>query len=163
MDQVFPPYLDEEGARRMVEPIGFADPRAAARNVRDLAQTPATAAELGRLWPWLATLLSSAAGPDRALNNLARFVQAAPDGAALLARLASDRRLTEMLITLFAGSQFLSEILLRDGADLTVLTDRQALAQLKTPAQFAAEARRDIEGRFKDRLALPDGLRRYQR
>ncbi|MGC8782575.1 MAG: hypothetical protein ACP5UQ_17075, partial [Anaerolineae bacterium] len=163
MDQAFPPYLDEEGARRLIEPIGFADPRAAARNVRALALLPAAAAGLGRLWPWLATILRDAASPDRALNNLARFVQAAPDNAALLGRLADDRRLTEMLVTLFAGSQFLSEILLRDGADLGSLADRQALVQLKSAAQFAAEARAALAGRSEDRPPSADVLRRYQR
>ncbi|MEJ5199511.1 MAG: hypothetical protein WHX53_11360, partial [Anaerolineae bacterium] len=165
MYQAFPPYLDEEGARRLVEPIGFADLRAAARNVRDLAAAPAAVTELGRLWPWLATILSSAASPDRALNNLTRFVQAAPNRAALLARLADDRRLTEMLVTLFAGSQFLSEILLRNGADLAVFTDRRSLVQLKAAAQFATEARAawgNID-EHADHSVAADALRRYQR
>ena len=177
MHALFPPYLDEEGARRLIAGVGFADPAAAARSVRDLAMIPGAASYLGRLWPWLVTALEGAASPDRALINLTRFVQAAADGAALLARLADDRRLTEMLITLFAGSQFLTEILLRNGPDLARFTDRRALARLKTADQFAAEARAALHAVVgaHGRASLPasdgpafspaalDLLRRYQR
>lgn len=170
----FPLYPDEEGARRLIAEVGFADPAAAARSVCELAMLPGAAAHLGRLWPWLVTALEGAASPDRALLNLIRFIQAAPDSTALLARLADDRRLTEMLITLFAGSQFLTEILLRNGADLARLTDRRALARLKSAEQFAAEAQAVLHC-AEDRAprsaadgpasppAGPDLLRRYQR
>lgn len=162
MSEAFPAYLDEEGARRLIEPIGFADPRGAARNVRDLALLRGSHAPLGRLWPQLLTALAGAASPDRALINLTRFVQAAPDGAARLAALADDPRLTEMLVTLFAGSQFLTDILLRNGADLGQLTERRHLAQLKTAARFAAEAQQ-VSASAGDAAAALDALRRYQR
>ena len=138
------PYLDDEAARRLIEPVGFADPRAAARSVRDLALVAGAAAPLGQVWAGLLAALADAASPDRALVNFARFIQAAPAPPRLLAELAADQRTTEMLVTLFAGSQFLTEILLRDGNHLARLTDRAGLAQMKTAPQFEAEARQAL-------------------
>ncbi len=138
--EAFAPFLDDEAARRLLAPIGFADPAAASRSVRDLAALPGASAHLGRIWPWLTTALVAAASPDRALTNLTRFVRAVANGPALLARLTDDQRLIEMLVTLFAGSQFLTEILLRNDLDLSRLADRHSLTRLKTADQFAVEA-----------------------
>jgi len=162
------PYLDDEAARRLIEPGGFADPRAAVRSVRDLALAAGTAAPLLQVWPGLLATLAEAASPDRALVNFARFVQAAPAPARLLAELAADQRTTEMLVTLFAGSQFLTEILLRDANHLTRLTDRAALTHMKSARQFEAEARQALraaadDGRAPDIAAAFDALRRFQR
>jgi glutamate-ammonia-ligase adenylyltransferase len=166
----FSPYLDDETARRMIEPVGFADPRAAIRGVRDLALAAGSAAPLIQVWPGLLAALANAASPDRALVNFARFVQAAPAPATRLAELAADQRTTEMLVTLFAGSQFLTEILLRDGNHLARLADRAGLAQLKTAAQFAAEAQHTLGaspaprgGREAEATAAGAALRRFQR
>ena len=167
------PYLDDEAARRLIEPVGFADPRAAARSVRDLALVAGATAPLGQVWPSLLAALADAASPDRALVNFARFIQAAPAPPRLLADLAADQRTTEMLVTLFAGSQFLTEILLRDGNHLARLADRAGLAQMKTAPQFEVEARQAIHaaltadtasnGREPDAAVAFDALRRFQR
>ncbi len=167
------PYLDDEAARRLIEPVGFADPRAAARSVRDLALVAGATAPLGQVWPSLLAALADAASPDRALVNFARFIQAAPAPPRLLADLAADQRTTEMLVTLFAGSQFLTEILLRDGNHLARLADRAGLAQMKTAPQFEVEARQAIHAaltadtagkdREPDAAVAFDALRRFQR
>jgi glutamate-ammonia-ligase adenylyltransferase len=162
------PYLDDEAARRLIEPVGFADPRAAARSVRDLALVAGATAPLGQVWPSLLAALADAASPDRALINFARFIQAAPAPPRLLAELAADQRTTEMLVTLFAGSQFLTEILLRDGNHLARLADRAGLAQMKTAPQFEVEARQAIfsaagNDQEHDTAAAFDALRRFQR
>ncbi|HBY93848.1 MAG TPA: glutamine synthetase adenylyltransferase, partial [Chloroflexi bacterium] len=80
------------------------------------------------------------ASPDRALVNLERFAQSAVNRPALFRDLAGNPRAIEMLVTLFAGSQFLTEILLRNPEYFERLTDRKQLAQLKSKEQFYAEA-----------------------
>ena len=75
---------------RLIESIDFADPAAVGRVHRDLMLLPGAQAPLTLIWPRLLTTLSTAASPDRALINFARFVQDAPDPAALLT--ASRRR-----------------------------------------------------------------------
>ncbi len=164
-------HLDEEAvARGAAMPwaakgslwAGFVEPQAAARYVRDLARLPGAMGPLTDLWPQLVGALASAASPDRALVNFVRFVQGAPCPAELLDQLAGDQRTLEVLITLFAGSQFLAEILLRSEHYLPRLSDRIALAQIKSAAQFADEARREAEDAI-DYAESLDALRRFQR
>ena len=68
----------------LIESIDFADPAAVGRVHRDLMLLPGAQAPLTLIWPRLLTTLSTAASPDRALINFARFVQDAPAPADLL-------------------------------------------------------------------------------
>lgn len=131
---------------------------------------PSTAAHaLDRLIPHLPRALSSAASPERALNNFERFLQALPAPAPVLAALGDDLHILEMLAHLFAGSQFLTEILLRNPGYLSLLTERTGIAHLKTPGRFLAEARTATDpwltggnGGSTAYPAVLDALRRYQ-
>ncbi|OQA47573.1 MAG: Glutamate-ammonia-ligase adenylyltransferase [Chloroflexi bacterium ADurb.Bin325] len=130
----------------------------------DAAARPA----LDRLIPHLPRALSSAASPERALNNFERFLQALPDPAPVLAALGDDLHILEMLAHLFAGSQFLTEILLRNPGYLSLLTERTGIAHLKNPGRFLAEARTATDPWLtggNGGAAYPavlDALRRYQ-
>jgi [glutamine synthetase] adenylyltransferase / [glutamine synthetase]-adenylyl-L-tyrosine phosphorylase len=124
---------------------------------------------LDRLIPHLPRALSSAANPEQALNNFERFLQALPEPAPVLAALGDDLHILEMLAHLFAGSQFLTEILLRNPGYLSLLTERTGIAHLKTPGRFLAEARTATDpwltGGSGGTAAYPavlDALRRYQ-
>ena len=55
-----------------------------------------------------------AADPDRVIASLERFVARFGDGLPMLNFLAGNPRAVEILVALFAGSQFLTEILLRN-------------------------------------------------
>jgi glutamate-ammonia-ligase adenylyltransferase len=162
------PYIDDETARLLIEPGGFADPRAAARCVRELAALPGARLPLSRIWPQLLKALTNAASPDRALVNFARFIQGTAEPLRLLETLAEAPRTTEMLVTLFAGSQFLTEILLRNSDYLPRLADRAALTQIKSADRYAAEARLAVAAAqsaktdSRDATAF-EALRRFQR
>ncbi len=93
---------------------GLADPQAFHRTLLCLTDGPETQTALAELLPHLSAALTNAANPDRVLVNLARFARAVPDRLALLRYLANNPRALEILVTLFAGSQFLAEILLRN-------------------------------------------------
>ncbi|MCE5259554.1 MAG: glutamine synthetase adenylyltransferase [Chloroflexi bacterium] len=65
---------------------------------------------------WAATLvhaLSTTANPERALLNLDTFSQSVGDAAAFWSELATSPRLLQILLSLFAGSQHLSQVLIR--------------------------------------------------
>jgi len=112
--------------------------------------------------PGLQVLLARAAAPERALTNLKRLIQGATDPDALISELADDPRLLETLVTLLAGSQFFSEVLVRHPEYLPRLREIRRLAQAKDVAQFVAEAREACAGlsTVEERL---DALRRFQR
>jgi glutamate-ammonia-ligase adenylyltransferase len=143
--------LSEDEIHRQLSPIGFVDCQAAHRRLIRLADIPGAMPVLVDLHAHLLVTLSQSADPDRALINLERFVKSADDGAAMLSYLADNPRAAEILTTLFACSQFLTEILLRNPSYLRLLADYRQLAQPKSLDQFCAEAQACTTG-------LPDSL-----
>lgn len=108
---------------------GLADPQAVYRTLLRLAEEPETQTALAELLPHLSAALANAANPDGVLVNLERFARAVPDRLTLLRDLAANPRALEILVTLFAGSQFLTEILLRNPEYFERLVAYQNLVQ----------------------------------
>jgi glutamate-ammonia-ligase adenylyltransferase len=119
--------------------------------------------------PRLLSALANTADPDRVLVDFERLVQGVVDAAALCRAMADEPRLLDMLVTLFSGSQFLSEIVLRDPEYLSLLEDPWHLAEPKDTVQLYAEAEaatapflREGQG-AQPNLPLLGALRRFQR
>lgn len=153
----------DAAVRQALAAAGIADPEGGARRLARIAETPEGRAALGALLPHLLTTLATAAAPDRVLVNLARFVRGASDGIALLDALAQHPRAVEILVTLFAGSQFLTEILLRNPEYFDLVMAHRDLARPKSLAQFCAEAQACVATPEAPRRARLDALRRFQR
>ncbi len=128
----------------------------------------AIASDLFTKLPYLRRALADAASPDRALTGLERFIQAHPDSPAVLQRLADEPHTLELLVTLFACSQHLTDILLRNPDCFNLLADRSALTQVKDLRGFLAGARAAVApwpapaANQLDIGAALDALRRYQ-
>src|SRR5512145_695939 len=140
----------------------FAEPHAASLCFERLSAAAGQARPaFDALRPHLLTALANCADPARALTNFERFAEAFSPPA-LFPALEKHPRTLEIIITLFAGSQFLTEILLRNPEYINLLYRRKRLSVHKTAAQMASEAfntlSRDMP--FPDQL---DALRRYQR
>ncbi|MBI1878992.1 MAG: glutamine synthetase adenylyltransferase [Chloroflexi bacterium] len=164
--ELFPNRLSHQDVSLWLNPLNFANWPAAQRTLQRLAEAPEFAACL----PYLLTALDNAASPDRALVNFERFVGNTADQQDLFRRLAQNPRTLEIVITVFAGSQFLTEILLRHPEYFNQLKDYKRLAQPKTLEQLRGEAqawlddamrRGDEEADFSP--SLFDALRRFQR
>ncbi len=127
-----------------------------------MANDPETRRALDDCLPALLAALSDIADPDRVLVNLERFARNVPDRHALFQYLAQNPRAIEILVTLFAGSQFLTEILLRNPDSFQRLVEHKRLARLKSVGQLTAEAQAAIApyAAVDDQL---DALRRFQR
>ena len=157
--------LSDDEAQELLSPAGFADWRAANRCLMRLAEDPrvrAGASALAHLLPHLLTILSSAADPDRVLVNLERFAHSAADRLATFRYLAGNPRAVEILVTLFAGSQFLTEILLRNPEYFERLMAHKSLAQPKRMEQFCEEAQA-VVAPIEAPTDQLDALRRFQR
>lgn len=160
-DQLLNPEFSEIAAQSLLDTLGFTDSPAHLRRLRRMAaSSPQVAAAMGELLPHLLASLAACADPDQALINLERF---AGDGqaVAIFTKLAEYPRALEILVTIFAGSQFLTEILLRSPGRLDLLTDREALTRLKKAENYETEGLESMRA-----LAAPgaelDALRRYQ-
>jgi glutamate-ammonia-ligase adenylyltransferase len=152
----------EDEIHRVLSPVRFADWRAASRCVQRMADDPQVGLALADLLPHLLMTLADAASPDRVLVNFERFACSAADRLALFRYLASNPRAVEILVTLFAGSQFLTEILLRNPEYFELLMEHKHLAQPKSVEQFYTEAQAAVASSeaVTDQL---DALRRFQR
>jgi glutamate-ammonia-ligase adenylyltransferase len=142
---------------------GFADWCAANRCLVRLAADAQSRQVLADLLPHLLITLSGAANPDRVLVDLERFVHGAADRLTVFEYLASNPRAIEILVTLFSGSQFLAEILLRNPEYFERLMGLRGLAQHKSMEEFYAEAQVVCSGMGEQPALQLDALRRFQR
>src|SRR5262249_48815371 len=140
---------------------GFLDLPEARLRFQGLARTQAERELFSRALPGIIHALADGAVPDTSLINLERFIQAAPESEAVFRYLAENPRAVEILFRLFVGSQFLTEILLRNPQYLERLTQHKRLADFKSRTQFVDEEREAI-ARANDYREQLDELRRYQ-
>jgi len=163
-------HLNDDRVHRLLKPVGFADPPAAYRRLQKIAITRENRLILADNLSYLLLALSDAANPDNVLVNFSRFAHNYPDQLKLFHQIRNNPRLIEILVKLFAASQFLTEILLRDPKYFDKFTNLNELTQPKTAEVFQAEARNTITPLLllsnedpADPTALLDALRRYQR
>ena len=111
-----------------------------------------------RIASYLQTALASAADPERSLVYLHRLLESGDDS--LRHDLLKTPRVIESLVTIFSGSEFLAEILLRNPQSVHLLLHRKTLSQRKNAEQIHAEAAQAARTLPGDAL---NALRRYQR
>ena len=109
--------------------------------------------------PHLDLALASAADPERSLVYLERLLESADES--VLPALVKNPRVIESLVTIFSGSQFLTEIILRNPGNVHLLHNRKSLTQRKSTATIHAESSKIINETNADQKL--DALRRYQR
>ncbi len=162
--------LTDEQIRNILAPVGFTNWQQAYQSIQRLADHSLEAkAALTQSLPTLLLALSETTMPGRVLVSFERFGQSAPDSSKLLSYLADNPRGFDILFTVFTGSQFLTEILLRHPSYFAQLTDLKQLAQPKPVTLL----RQEIQSAIQPLLAQPpdsttfaaalDALRRFQR
>ena len=104
---------DPGGAARVLSRLGFADPERAAANVVRLASRASDRMEFARLAVLAADELVRQSDPDRALNNWERYVAALDAPGHHFRTLMRQPTRLELLIRIFATSQFLADALVR--------------------------------------------------
>ncbi len=161
-------HVGAEAIRQWLTPLGIADWRAAHRCLLRMAQESQAAPALSNLLPYLLLALADAANPDRVLVGLERFIRSTPDKSGMMEYLAANPRAVEILVTLFAGSQFLTEILLRNPEYFSRLMEQRTLSSPKGVDQFNAEARAAAFPEAGDGAIIAvetrlDAMRRFQR
>jgi glutamate-ammonia-ligase adenylyltransferase len=154
-------HLSSEEIQQWLIPLGFRRWQATYERLRRLAEITGDPIGMANLLPYLLVMLGNAPTPERVLISLERFFQRAQHPDILLHTLSGNLRGLEILIKLFAGSQFLTEILLHNPEYLNALINPQNLAQPKTVAQLNADLRAFEHTDGRD-LTF-DHLRRFQR
>jgi glutamate-ammonia-ligase adenylyltransferase len=152
---------NEAQADETLQAAGFLNIAEAKARFRGLAQSEAERHLFAKSLPGVIHALSDGAAPDTSLINLERFIQAAQNSEGLFRYLAENPRAVEILFRLFVGSQFLTEILLRNPQYLERLTQHKRLAEFKSRTQFVDEEQ-EATAKFQDLRDRLDELRRYQ-
>ncbi len=150
---------DSAECRDLLLDIGFSDADRALDRLRSLAGTDEQQTAAKRCLPMLMSVLRDASAPDESLTNFSRFASSVPDPTELLEYLAENPRGIEILVRLFASSQFLTEILIQNPQYLRQLTIHSRIAEFKRHHEFLAELESVVE--FND--APFAALRRFQR
>ena len=102
------------GAIRILESAGFRDPERAMRNLRGLAGESTRRNTFARLSLLASDVLRRVPDPDMALNNWERLVRAQGSAEFQYNLLLSQPMRLEILLSILAGSQFLSDTLIRN-------------------------------------------------
>jgi glutamate-ammonia-ligase adenylyltransferase len=111
-DLVLSEALPAAARERILTKAGFRQPARAYRNLRSLAEAGG-AASFTRLAVLAADFLRNRPDPDMALNNWERLVRALGQPAGHFQLLLAQPRRLDILLAVFAGSQFLSDTLIR--------------------------------------------------
>ena len=157
-----PGALPDSEVQSTLEAAGFRDWPTAHQRLCQIASDAAGREVLAVSLPMLLQALSEAASADVSLMNFQRFVDRVDDRIQLFEFLANQPRSVEILIRLFVGSQYLTEVLLRNPDDLNRLTHHKRLAEFKSREQFLEEARQ-IGHAATDLPGQLDALRRMQK
>src|SRR3972149_1975912 len=140
VDQILDGSLPEAATKDLMASLGFADSQSAALRLQHIAGRDSAARQfMSKLLPHLLSALAGCANPDQALINLERFIDGMHE-IEPLGQLTENPSALAILITIFSGSQFLAEILVRDPRHLDVLIHRERLARRKKAEDFEQEA-----------------------
>jgi len=125
----------------LLRDLGFEDLAGAWQHFQTLCETEAQRTLCFQFFPALLYAFWEAATPDGSLLNFLRFIQSVPDRDQLFATLARQPRTVEILVKLFVGSQYLTEILLRNPHSLNQLAEQKRLAEFKSREEFIRQCR----------------------
>jgi glutamate-ammonia-ligase adenylyltransferase len=113
-DLILSDGVPEDLSRQILSSAGFSDVRRANANLRQLAGSGSRRHTFTRLALLAKDILSRTPDPDMALNNWERFSRALSSPEFHYNLLLSQPRRLEILLNIFAGSQFLADTLIRN-------------------------------------------------
>lgn len=123
----------------LIESVRFESPSLAWKRLVGLASSSSQRQSLARAMPALLAALEEAATPDLSLVHLDQYLRSGDGPDATLAYLADHPRAVEILVRLFVGSNYLTQILLQNPTYLPRLTQHNRLADVKSRQQFCEE------------------------
>ncbi|MBI3989941.1 MAG: bifunctional [glutamate--ammonia ligase]-adenylyl-L-tyrosine phosphorylase/[glutamate--ammonia-ligase] adenylyltransferase [candidate division NC10 bacterium] len=153
--------MTPEHLSTLLSRAGLKDLKRAEANLELLAQKGLSREAFDELLPHLLDALPNAPDPDMALNNLERYTEAVVDRGFFYSLLARQRRILDVALTIFGGSQFLSDILARFPQDLYWLLEPGVLRKGRLKEELSA----DLSAMIDRRETLPrkfGALRRFK-
>ncbi len=128
--------LEPDQAPSAFQLIRFQQPQHALNRFAGLCQTADEQVEFVKILPAFLYHLQDCASPDQSFLTFERYLHSVPSRFGFLKNLVEQPRALEILMRLFVGSQYLSEILLRNPHYLDDLTNRHNLVEFKSRNDF---------------------------
>ena len=150
---------DARAVEPWLESLAVIDPPAAHANLVRIAKSGVTPDLMEVICEQLAQELPKLADPDMAINNLERYIAAARSPLSVAAFLERDRGSLPTLLQIFAASQYLSDLLIRDpeSYDLLRATGGRPVAREHLIDEIVSEV-----DALADRDLVSDALRRFK-
>lgn len=161
-DLVLSEAVSEERSAELLTEAGFRNPARAIANIRRIARSPAERDTFARLLVLAWDYLAGSSDPDMALNNWERFTEEVSDRPKFFSQLLSQPRRMEIMLRIFAGSQFLSDTLIRNPLFLEWISDPRIVTTPRDQARMEAELRQSLAGET-DRLGRLGALRKFRK
>jgi len=152
----------DEPISQLLTHLGFTDQAAAYKALQSIARDYGRFPSFHRFSHIAIQQLSASAGPSRALLNFERFAASVADKGAFMTALLDERRTLEILVMLFAGSQFLTDVLIKSPDYFSEIQSIKKLSVIKSRQQMELEAHASV----KCSATLPEKLnelRRFQK
>lgn len=147
---------------RILTAAGFADTHRAAVNLRRLAGVGASRERFARLAVLACDMIRDKADPDMALNNWERFVDALDDRKEHFDTLLAQPRRLDILLSVFADSQFLADTLARNPEFFNWATSPDNLNRCLEREGLLAELR-ELSEQCGEQDEWLNAIRRYRR
>ncbi len=141
-------FINSEKAEKQLQEIAGDDPIAQKR--------------LDEILPLLLSELKESPDPNMALDNLNHFSQMIISRMAFLSSLKQNPAVTQMILTLFGHSQFLSDALIRNPEYFDWFIDSSILRETKTREEMFEELH-NMVGLFTTRDSKLNAMRRFKR
>lgn len=148
---------------RVFRSIGCRELGRAYRNLRNLAGFAASQERFARLSVLACDVLGNSPDPDMALNNWERFVSSLPDPQEHYDLLLSQPRRLDILLDIFAASQFLADILIRDREFLDWVTDPEILHGSRSTEMLVSDMNEFLGDGCCDHVTWMNRIRRFRR
>lgn len=159
VEAVFQLLSQENAGEQWLGQLAVVDPQKAQRNLVGISKSGVSLDLMSVVCEQLSESLPAVSDPDRALNNLERFFQAARSPLALAALFERDEEALPSLLQLFAASQHLSDLLVREpeAYDLLRITEGQPVSRAKLVDDICTEV-----ASHQDEAAVMAALRQFK-
>lgn len=154
--------LSQNEIKEIIKSFRFENWQSTHKSLLRICKTSQARQKFSEFIPTLFQTMADVADPDQTLINFEYFSENHSNQLTLFSYLSENRRAVEMLSILFAGSQFLTNILLRNPDKFECIIDKKLIVRLKNRQEMVSQANELILS-LNSAAEKLDALRKFQK
>ncbi len=162
-DVILNPEMPDDRKKTIFHQYGFSNPERGIYNIESLAQAAGSRKNFAIVAVLAMEELKRISDPDMALNNWERFISGTPGSGEYFNKLLEQPTRITLLIKLFAGSQFLSDILILEPDLFTEATDPEGIGRPLERNEYYKRIQLRTESDLADENSFVEHLRRQKK